>query len=69
MIFAATLDLETEKANPTSDMIYSVAFSPDGTKIVSGSDDQTIKVWGEPPIPTATSPLPANQPCIEHLRC
>jgi len=23
----------------------SVAFSPDGTKIVSGSYDKTIKVW------------------------
>ncbi len=23
----------------------SVAFSPNGTKIVSGSDDATIKVW------------------------
>jgi WD40 repeat protein len=22
-----------------------VVFSPDGTKIVSGSDDKTIKVW------------------------
>jgi WD40 repeat protein len=25
--------------------INSVVFSPDGTKIVSGSDDKTIKVW------------------------
>jgi WD40 repeat protein len=25
--------------------IKSVAFSPDGTKIVSGSNDGTIKVW------------------------
>ena len=25
--------------------INSVAFSPDGTKIVSGSDDKTIKLW------------------------
>ena len=25
--------------------IASVAYSPDGTKIVSGSNDQTIKVW------------------------
>ena len=42
---AATLDLKTGKTNAHSDYIRSVAFSPDGTKIVSGSDDQTILVW------------------------
>ena len=40
-----TLDLKTEKTNAHSDSIFSVAFSPDGTKIVSGSRDETIKVW------------------------
>ena len=35
----------SEKTNAHSDLIRSVAFSPDGTKIVSGSDDKTIKVW------------------------
>ena len=34
-----------EKANAHSGIIYSVVFSPDGTKIVSGSWDKTIKVW------------------------
>jgi len=27
------------------DWIRSVAFSPDGSKIISGSDDKTIRVW------------------------
>jgi WD40 repeat protein len=27
--------------------VSSVAFSPDGTKIISGSYDTTIKIWGE----------------------
>jgi WD40 repeat protein len=31
--------------NAHSGYIRSVAFSPDGTKIVSGSNDKTIKVW------------------------
>ncbi len=35
----------SKKTNAHSDYIWSVAFSPDGTKIVSGSSDRTIKVW------------------------
>ncbi len=35
----------SEKTNAHSRDITSVAFSPDGTKIVSGSRDETIKVW------------------------
>ena len=35
----------SEKTNAHSQAIMSVAFSPDGTKIVSGSGDKTIKVW------------------------
>ncbi len=35
----------SEKTNAHSHWVTSVAFSPDGTKIVSGSDDKTIKVW------------------------
>ena len=27
--------------------VLSVAYSPDGTKIISGSSDKTIKIWGE----------------------
>ena len=42
---ADTLELLSEKTDAHSNWIMSVAFSPDGTKIVSGSYDQTIKVW------------------------
>jgi len=42
---AGKLEMLSEKTNAHSDCINSVAFSPDGTKIVSGSDDETIKVW------------------------
>ena len=37
--------------------INSVAFSPDGTKIVSGSDDKTIKVWDLGVPKSSKSPL------------
>ena len=39
------MELLSEKTDAHSNWIMSVAFSPDGTKIVSGSRDQTIKVW------------------------
>ncbi len=54
---AGALGLLSEKTNAHSEDINSVAFSPDGTKIVSGSDDKTIKVWdsGEPE--SSKSPL------------
>ncbi len=41
----AELELLSEKTDAHDDYISSVAFSPDGTKIVSGSGDKTIKVW------------------------
>jgi WD40 repeat protein len=42
---AAKLELMSKKTNAHSRDINSVAFSPGGTKIVSGSDDNTVKVW------------------------
>ena len=39
------MELLSEKKDAHSNEITSVVFSPDGTKIVSGSWDKTIKVW------------------------
>ena len=44
-MIAKLINCVAEKTNAHSGNIYSVAFSPDGTKIVSGSFDKTIKVW------------------------
>ena len=46
MLVAASLDLKAERQNAHSDEISSVAFNIDGDKIVSGSDDKSIKAWG-----------------------
>ena len=53
---AGTMELLSEKTNAHSNIITSVAFSPDGTKIVSGSYDTTIKVWD------FGAPEPSNRP-------
>ena len=45
VLAAASLGLKAERQSAHSDYVRSVAFSPDGKTIVSGSDDQTIKVW------------------------
>ena len=42
---AASLELKAEKQSAHSHWVMSVAFSPDGKTIVSGSCDKTIKVW------------------------
>ena len=39
------MELLSEKTDAHSQSITSVVVSPDGTKIVSGSWDRTIKVW------------------------
>ena len=45
MLVAASLELKAEKQSAHSKKVSSVAFSPDRKTIVSGSRDQTIKVW------------------------
>ena len=40
-----SLELKAEKESAHSNWVMSVAFNHDGTKIVSGSCDKTIKVW------------------------
>jgi len=43
--------------NAHSSYVMSVAFSPDGTKIVSGSADKTIKVWDSGALLASKSPF------------
>ena len=45
VLATASLELKAEKQSAHSGWVYSVAFSPDGSTIVSGSRDETIKVW------------------------
>ena len=60
-MIAMLINCVAEKANAHSGIIYSVAFSPDGTKIVSGSNDGTIKVWD------LGAPEPSNRPSLAQI--
>ncbi len=54
---AVKLEMLSEKTNAHSEAVTSVAFSPDGKKIVSGSYDETIKVWDSGAPKPSKSPL------------
>ena len=54
------MELLSEKTKAHSDCITSVAFSTDGTKIVSGSNDERIKVWDLGAPEPSKSPLLAQ---------
>ena len=45
VLAAASLELKAEKQSAHSHWVTSVAFSPDGKTIVSGSFDRSLKVW------------------------
>ena len=59
---AATLGLLGEMTDAHSNGVTSVAFAPDGTRIVSGSDNKTLKVWdsGASTSPQIAPPLGQN---------
>lgn len=44
---ASTLALVAERTSAHNDVVWSVAFSPDGMRLVSGSDDKHVKLWGD----------------------
>ena len=59
------MELLSEKTNAHSHWVRSVAFSPDGTKIVSGSFDKTIKVWDSgAQEPQISPPWPKLSNCL-----
>ena len=53
---AESLTMIAEKQNAHNNMILSVDYNHDGTKIVSACYGGTIKVWGEWPVSNCHKP-------------
>ena len=47
--------------------LYSVAFSPDGTRIVSGSDDNTIRLWDAATHQAIGTPLTGHERSVRSV--
>jgi WD40 repeat protein len=50
-----------------SDSVNCVAFSPDGKRIVSGSDDLTIRVWDAEKLEQIGDPLSGHSSCVKSV--
>ena len=60
-LFTAAIKLvQTIKMIPTTAEAYGVAFSPDGTRIASGSADHTVRQWD------AQTGQPVGEPLVGH---
>ena len=57
VLVVASLELKAQKQKAHSRFVASVAFSPDGKTIVSGSCDNAIKVWNAGVDADAPKPL------------
>ena len=49
------------------DYVHSVAFSPDGSKIISGSDDKTIRIWDASTGVEMLPPLQGHEDCVRSV--
>ena len=68
---ALSLGMVAEKSEAHGDfgLVSAVVFSPDGTKIVSGANDSTIKIW-DSGTPTAQNRLSCQKltlPALPYL--
>jgi WD40 repeat protein len=47
-----------------TDCVWSVAYSPDGQHIISGSDDKTIRIWDAETGAAVGKPLEGHTGCV-----